>query len=340
MIDLYIKDIRNCLENKCYFAALSLTLTLPDICGMIEYPDETSVTKRYINWYDKYIGDQLKNQRFDKSESYISGEIVYNLRNQFLHQGNPNIDREKVKEEVNRIDRFILELGDEIAVQECRGVFEAGNASFRSAYLNIAHLCESVCLTAEWYYSINKDKFKDKFPFTFKNIFDNQSYVIINQNSLSIADVIYSRLRESDERFEALDMPKEQFEKQFEAKIVNMLANMVAGIIKGLEASPSHVSQNIPPEKETPQEAPPKKEAPSVQKTDPKKKRENQIRTFFGQNFKDKKYTDHKEEIIKIILNAKTRQQINNALQKIFSGSQVKHINSVIKPLIKDLPGS
>lgn len=69
-------------------------------------------------------------------------------------------------------------------------------------------------------------------------------------------------------------------------------------------------------------------------------KREAQVRSFFGQHFKEKIYTDHKEEIIKIIVSAKSKQQVNNALMKLYAdGKIVKHIHQVIIPLIKDLPG-
>lgn len=48
----HIDEIEICLENECYVAALALTLTLPDIYGMAEYPDEKTVGKRYKQWYD------------------------------------------------------------------------------------------------------------------------------------------------------------------------------------------------------------------------------------------------------------------------------------------------
>ena len=69
-------------------------------------------------------------------------------------------------------------------------------------------------------------------------------------------------------------------------------------------------------------------------------KRESQVRSFFGQHFKKKIYVEHKEEIVSIILNGKTKQQINNGLLKVYSdGSVVSHIYQTIQPLIKDLPG-
>ena len=69
-------------------------------------------------------------------------------------------------------------------------------------------------------------------------------------------------------------------------------------------------------------------------------KRESQIRSFFGQHFKKKLYIDHKEEIIQIIIDAKTKQQVNNELLKIYSdGNVVSHIYKTVQPLIIDLPG-
>ena len=70
----------------------------------------------------------------------------------------------------------------------------------------------------------------------------------------------------------------------------------------------------------------------------PKKdKRELTVRSFFGQNLKE--YSAKKEEIIDIILTAKTRQEINNRLQKQYSNDKVKDILKRINPLTKDMAG-
>lgn len=69
-------------------------------------------------------------------------------------------------------------------------------------------------------------------------------------------------------------------------------------------------------------------------------KRESQVRSFFGQHFKKKIYVEKKENIISIILNAKTKQQVNNGLLKLYSdGTIVSHIYQTVQPLINDLPG-
>lgn len=69
-------------------------------------------------------------------------------------------------------------------------------------------------------------------------------------------------------------------------------------------------------------------------------KRESQVRSFFGQHFKKKIYVDNKEEIIRIILDATNRQQVNNGLLKLYGDNNiVKHMIQTLQPVIKELPG-
>ncbi len=50
MINQIIKEINACLKNGCYIAALTTALTLPDICGKVEYPNDGN-SSRYKKWY-------------------------------------------------------------------------------------------------------------------------------------------------------------------------------------------------------------------------------------------------------------------------------------------------
>ncbi len=88
MIEMYVNNITCSLKDKCYFSALALALALPDMCGMAEFPTETSVAKRYIEWFDRYLGPYFKGGTDGLAEEnpWLSGEVVYNLRNTYLHQ--------------------------------------------------------------------------------------------------------------------------------------------------------------------------------------------------------------------------------------------------------------
>ena len=107
MIKKIVKDLESCLENDCLFAALALALTLPDICGKAEYPKEKLISRRYIDWYDKYIGNYERDRSKSLGDSptelpFLSGELVYQLRCSFLHAGDTDIDQKDIHDEQNR----------------------------------------------------------------------------------------------------------------------------------------------------------------------------------------------------------------------------------------------
>ena len=81
-------------------------------------------------------------------------------------------------------------------------------------------------------------------------------------------------------------------------------------------------------------------QAKSVIKIQAKKptmsKREAQVRSFFGQHIKEKEYTTHKEEIIHAILDAKSKQQLNSNLMKIYPGQNTGILYQKLKPLMDD----
>lgn len=68
-------------------------------------------------------------------------------------------------------------------------------------------------------------------------------------------------------------------------------------------------------------------------------KKEAKVRSFFGQHFKRKQYVEKKEETIQIILQAKSRQEMNNALTKLYPSEVVGAMMKTLKPFNKDLPG-
>lgn len=68
-----------------------------------------------------------------------------------------------------------------------------------------------------------------------------------------------------------------------------------------------------------------------------RKKKEQIIRSHIGKNLK--KYNNQKENIVQAFLDAKSKQDFNNKLQKTFKNKEVSEIRESMKKLIKDLPG-
>ena len=168
MINKLITEINEALSNNLYFAALSLALTLPDICGKAEYPEKGS-TSRYKLWYDEYIGKYEKGPSIDgvPDMPYLSGDIVYNFRSSLFHQGNPNLDNHEYKKRNKKdcpIEHFKIVIETEKPFKIYGG--EAGSLTIdndgiahREYRVNVRRLCMILCLAAESYYKQNKDKF-------------------------------------------------------------------------------------------------------------------------------------------------------------------------------------
>lgn len=160
MIEQIVKEINICLENECFLTALGMALTLPDICGKAAYPTDT-VAGRYIKWTNEYISAYEKDDSpYGIDMPYLSGEILYNLRNTFLHQGNPNIDSSKVKNSRCKVDEFNLVIGS-IFSGGTSSVHYGGNQQviYRRLDINIVNLCTKLTRTAEGYYRANQEKF-------------------------------------------------------------------------------------------------------------------------------------------------------------------------------------
>lgn len=328
MIEIYTTNIKQSLKNKCYFSALALALTLPDMCGMAEYPEESSVAKRYIDWYDNCIGHYLKNDEgIDSQNPWLSGEVIYNLRNTFLHQGSPNVIGSKVKEASNQLDDFMLLLGDGTVIQQVALSFDLGygEVTYRKILVDVTYLCDCLCNAALWYYKNNTDKFEFKF-----SVITQEDYVKPKEIDYSddiVAKILNKKLEESGSTKRIVENPDHNPLKSIKEGLDVIFANDETRerFLSGESTITLTRPASIPQE--------------SVKNGNTMSKREAQIRSFFGRHFKKKIYVEKKEEIILSVMEAKTRQQVNNNLMKFFKSEEVKIIYQRLQPLLKDMPG-
>lgn len=168
MISRLIDDINKALDAEAYMAALSLVLTLPDICAKAEYGDSLKNKERYIKWFDEYIGQYEKSpiKSGETEMPYLSGEVVYQLRCSVLHQGTPNIDSNNIKDETCKIDHFTLVIEKKKpldiyidAASVSSMLHPKQSKPVRSYEVNIRRLCLITISTVEKYYEKNEDKF-------------------------------------------------------------------------------------------------------------------------------------------------------------------------------------
>lgn len=108
-ISNFTNAIKKSLENKNWYSALTIALTLPDIIGRLEYPKDQS-KERYIRWFDEYLLEKYTRKNQWGKHVFLSGRDAYALRCAFLHQGETNIETQKAREALNKF-LFIIPLG-------------------------------------------------------------------------------------------------------------------------------------------------------------------------------------------------------------------------------------
>ena len=162
LLEEKIKDIRNALDNECFLSALALVLTLPDICGKVEFPKEVG-RKGYIDWFDKYgLPYYQDNSEYDNEYegTQFDGKACYSLRCAYLHSGNMDIENGKLRVKINQFDLCISSTKDSgIYVDKC-GVITSNYSDeiVYSVRLDVRKLCKVLCDAVEKYIKDFQDK--------------------------------------------------------------------------------------------------------------------------------------------------------------------------------------
>ena len=157
-----IEEIRRCLESELYLTAFSLALTLPDICGKAQYPEYgDNFKRRYSEWFDNYVdGYGQSTSPYAVDLPFLSGEVVFQLRCNLLHIGNPNIKKDKISKKDNRIDNFTIKYGGKFLGDTSVVSYGASRTPLSRSYtINMDLLCVRLCNAAEKYYRDNSEKF-------------------------------------------------------------------------------------------------------------------------------------------------------------------------------------
>ncbi|MFL1609927.1 hypothetical protein [Acinetobacter baumannii] len=103
----YLDSIQIALRTKNHFAALSISLMMPDICSSIEAEANKGSGALYSKWFDKYLSSYYTDKYFDTPTVYLSGKECYALRCSYLHQGIHDIGHQIIlKDALNTCNRI------------------------------------------------------------------------------------------------------------------------------------------------------------------------------------------------------------------------------------------
>lgn len=110
-------DIEKAFDAGAYLSAISLALTIPDVCSSRLHPD-VSTRRRYVNWFNAYVAQNYLDEKsletdgvMVASKYYFDGDDCYQLRCVYLHEGTNAPDLNKGKTLYNAIQFRVFEDG-------------------------------------------------------------------------------------------------------------------------------------------------------------------------------------------------------------------------------------
>lgn len=161
MLGPLIAETRQALDAKLHHVALQSALTLPDICGSVEYPEsKDNIAERYIRWCESHLECCSDRPGRENGVPNVSGEVIYNLRNNLLHAGCAKVDRSKFKrDETNVLDHLILIVGSYEGVQVAAAVDIPNRPSVKTIITTVEALVHDICDAAEKSYAGHRDEF-------------------------------------------------------------------------------------------------------------------------------------------------------------------------------------
>ncbi len=145
-----VYDMRRAFEADAFLSAISLALSLPDICGKYLYPKEKGSQKRYIKWFDRYIAmNYLDGKSSPSQKYYFSGTDCYQLRCVFFHEGTtiPHIERERASYNFIQFtvsDKTLFTAIDHVSQLETDIKLDPSNKPFNYLGLDLANFIDAM----------------------------------------------------------------------------------------------------------------------------------------------------------------------------------------------------
>lgn len=135
-----IEAVRRAIKEKNWYGALFISLTLPDICGKIEYTDLSS-EKRYKDWFDKYMAAKYRHQNI----VFLSSSDCYALRCALLHEGSDDITKQGSR---RILEKFIF-MTDGPHCTYMQDNYVNGQRVKTSLQLRVDKFCVDICDSVE-----------------------------------------------------------------------------------------------------------------------------------------------------------------------------------------------
>lgn len=99
----FINALESAIENQNWYGALFIALSIPDICGYLETPNDGSQA-RYERWFEEYMLERYSSKIGPDGtpHTFLSPSDCYALRCALLHEGREEIIEQQAREALDR----------------------------------------------------------------------------------------------------------------------------------------------------------------------------------------------------------------------------------------------
>jgi hypothetical protein len=136
-IEIILQEIEKALAANLHYLALTLSLTIPDICSALESENGSATSDRYKNWYKTHLAPKYPN---------LTDIDCYSLRCGVVHQG-------RMGHPKSQYGYIAFTFPDQPNI----AVFH-GNISLDVLQLDVRLFCRDICDAARHWFEIVKDQ--------------------------------------------------------------------------------------------------------------------------------------------------------------------------------------
>lgn len=103
-MDGFFDGLDQALQQKNWYSALVMSLTLPDLCAKASSPTGKTNGKRYAAWFDEFVGPKYRHPVGPAGtvHVFLSGNDCYALRCALLHEGSAEVTAQRARETLER----------------------------------------------------------------------------------------------------------------------------------------------------------------------------------------------------------------------------------------------
>lgn len=135
-----IRSIEQAIKDKNWYAALFVSLTLPDLCVALR--DGVTSGGKYAEWFDDNLSQY---------QGFLSGKDCYALRCALLHQGKDDISDQRIQEVLDYYI-FMTEGAHKNVFKDC---IIGGGEKVSLLQLNVQKFCKDIAnATENWLTSV------------------------------------------------------------------------------------------------------------------------------------------------------------------------------------------